>query len=201
MSIWNILDRGMSMPVRSKSWRNRFTLWLGRKMALRNKNVIIPKSCRIHPGAKIHPRNGKIIFGENCILAEGAIIQGNVTLGDDCSIQSYTILVGYGSIEEPTGKISVGNGVRIASHGMMIAGNHRFKDTAKPIHQQGVEPQAITIEDNVWIGGRVNITAGVTIKTGSVIAAGAVVTKDVPPHSVAMGIPAKSQPIRSEERR
>ena len=50
---------------------------------------------------------------------------------------------------------------------------------------------AIVIEDDVWVAARVNITAGVTIGKGSVLAAGAVVTRDVPPYSVVAGVPAR----------
>jgi acetyltransferase-like isoleucine patch superfamily enzyme len=74
---------------------------------------------------------------------------------------------------------------------MMIAANHVFSDPDRPIHSQGLDHAPITIEDDVWIGGRVNVVAGVTVGRGSVIGAGAVVTKDVPPYSVAVGVPAR----------
>ena len=74
---------------------------------------------------------------------------------------------------------------------MMIAANQVFRDPDRPIHGQGIEFGPIVIEDYVWIGGRANIMAGVTIGKGSVIGAGAVVTRDIPPYSVAVGVPAK----------
>ncbi|MBC2603353.1 acyltransferase [Puniceicoccus vermicola] len=191
MSLWNLLDRGYSMPKKPGNCKERLLYRIGRHFALRHKNVEAPKSCLFHPGAKIHPRNGKIVFGGNCIIAEGAIIQGNVSFGDNCSVQAYTILVGGGTREDPSGQISIGNGVRIASHGMMIAANHIFDDPDKPIHNQGLRPAPITIEDDCWIGGRVNLTAGVHVGKGSVVGAGSVVTKDVPSMSIAAGIPAK----------
>ncbi len=191
MSLWTILDGGMSHPAPPTNWRERFVFWCGRRLALRHTNVHVPQSCRIHPGAKINPRNGAIHFGENCIVADGAIIQGNVRFGDNCSVQPYTILTGYGTVSEPSGQIRIGNGVRIASHGMIIAANHNFSDPDKPIHAQGLTNAPITIEDDVWIGGRVNITAGIAIGHGSVIGGGSVVTKDIPEKSIAVGIPAK----------
>lgn len=190
-SLWTLLDGGMSHPAAARNWRERLLYWCGRKLALRHKNVHLPKSCRIHPGAKINPRNGAIRFGENCIVADGAIVQGNVRFGDNCSVQPYTILTGYGTIEDPSGQITIGNYVRIASHGMMIAANHNFSDPEKPIHGQGLSHAPITIEDDVWIGGRVNLTAGITISHGSVIGGGSVVTKSIPPMSIAVGVPAK----------
>lgn len=56
---------------------------------------------------------------------------------------------------------------------------------------QGLSLAPITVEDDVWIGSRVNIMAGVTVGRGSVIGAGAVVTHDVPPYSVCVGCPAR----------
>lgn len=181
----------MSNPSPAKSWKERLLYWCGRRLALRHKNVTLPENCRIHPGAKINPRNGAIHFGENCVIADGAIIQGNIRFGNNCSVQSYTILTGYGSLEDPSGQITIGNGVRIASHGMMIAANHNFSDPDKPIHGQGLTNAPITLEDDIWIGGRVNITAGITIGHGSVIGGGSVVTKDIPAMSIAVGAPAK----------
>ena len=103
------------------------------------------------------------------------------------------------SIGSPVGKVKIGNNVRIASHCMILGGNHRFDDTTKPICKQGLIRRDIVIEDDVWVAGRVNIVAGVTIGHGSVIAAGAVVTKDVPPYSVVAGVPARVIKKRKED--
>ncbi|MBT65243.1 MAG: acetyltransferase [Puniceicoccaceae bacterium] len=191
MSLWNLLDGGMSHPTAPSNWRERLLYWCGRRLALRHRNVTLPPSTHIHPGAKINPRNGAIHFGENCVVADGAIIQGNVRFGDHCSVQPYTIITGYGSIESPTGQVTIGDKVRIASHGMMIAANHNFSDPNQAIHDQGLSHVPITIADDVWIGGRVNLTGGITIGHGTVIGGGSVVTKDIPPMSIAVGIPAK----------
>ena len=86
----------------------------------------------------------------------------------------------------------MGNCVRIASHSMMMAANHNFSDPNRPIHGQGLTHAPITIEEDVWIGGRVNLTAGVTIGRGSVVGGGSVVTKDVPTMTIAVGAPAKA---------
>jgi acetyltransferase-like isoleucine patch superfamily enzyme len=192
----NWLDDGWNQPV-AKSWRGRFSNWLGRRLALRHSQVSIDPTSRISSDARINPRGAAIRIGRNCLVSPGAQIQGNVEIGDDSSVQSYTCIVGY-SKGEDVGKIRIGNGVRIAAHGMIIAGNHNFADTSKPIRKQGVTAASITIEDDVWIGGSVNIVAGVTIGHGSVIGAGSVVTKDIPPMSVAVGVPARVIKTRTE---
>ena len=70
--------------------------------------------------------------------------------------------------------------------------NHLYEDVQRrPIHAQGVSTAPIVIEDNSWIGANVVVVAGVTIGKHAVIAAGSIVTKDIPPYSVAVGNPAR----------
>ncbi|HEV7301560.1 MAG TPA: acyltransferase [Tepidisphaeraceae bacterium] len=196
--LFRILDGGLSTPAR-RTLGQRLTLGLGRWLALRHAHVQVPPSCMVHPEARIHPRTGTIRLGERCSIAAGAVVQGNVELGDDCSIQTGTILVGYGTRDDRAGLIRIGNGVRIAPMVMMIASNHRF-DGDRPIRQQGMQHAPITIGDDVWIAGRVNVMAGVTIGRGCVVGAGAVVTKDIPPNSIAVGVPARVIASRTASR-
>ena len=153
--------------------------------------VTIDKTSKISPESRINPRKGEIIIGKNCSVAANAALQGNIHIGDNCSVQMNTLLTGYGNPGETQGLIKIGNNVRIAPNCMMIAGNHVFDNPDIPICKQGLIYKPITIEDDVWVAGRVNIMAGVTIGKGSVIAAGSVVTHDVPPYSVVAGCPAK----------
>ena len=190
MSLWALLSGGNSMPVR-KTTGQRFALWCGYRLAVRNKNTKIHPTCAISPEARICPRDGRIEIGAGSCISLGALIQGNVRIGENSSVQAYSILVGYGGKDNPAGLIRIGNSVRIASHVMMIAANHKFEDPDRPIRTQGLHCKPITIEDDVWIGGNANIIAGVTVGKGSVIGAGSVVTKDIPPYSVAVGVPAR----------
>jgi acetyltransferase-like isoleucine patch superfamily enzyme len=188
--LWNLLDGGVSMPENQTAGQ-RLALRVGRWLATRHGHVTLAPDARLHPDARVHPRAGSIRIGRRSVVAAGAIIQGNIEIGDDCSVQAYAILVGYGTREEPSGCIRIGNNVRIAPHAMLIAANHVFSDINRPIREQGMAASPIVVEDDVWIAGRVSITAGVTVGRGSVIAAGAVVTRDVPPWSVVAGVPAK----------
>ena len=140
-----------------------------------------------------------------------ALSQEGVWLGDNVSIGRFTMI-------EATGLLTrLGKGVRIGANsnlgdynfvggaGGVIIGenvlvgqyvsfhpqNHIFVDPNVPIKAQGTTQQGIVVEDDVWIGARVTILDGVRIGRGAVIAAGAVVTHDVPPYAVVGGVPAR----------
>lgn len=74
---------------------------------------------------------------------------------------------------------------------VVTALNHNFSDKSLRIDQQGISTRSVVISDDVWVGANAVILPGVTIGTHAVVAAGAVVTKDVPPHTVVAGVPAK----------
>ena len=77
--------------------------------------------------------------------------------------------------------------------------NHLFEDISIPISQQKCSTAEIVIEDEVWIGANVVVTAGTRIGKHSVVAAGSVVTKDVPPYCVVAGNPARILKKYNEE--
>lgn len=105
--------------------------------------------------------------------------------------------IGDHSFVGPYGIMGAGGGIEIGNHvqmGPMVsihAENHHFEDPDKRIDEQGVWHQGVIIEDDCWIGAKAIILDGVTIGRGSVIGAGAVVTRSVPPYSVAVGNPAR----------
>ncbi len=110
--------------------------------------------------------------------------------GDKISIGDYSG-IGENSVLGQTDEIQIGNNVLIGPQIMIFTQNHNFRDRSKLIREQGGSPSPVFIEDDVWIGARVTILAGVRIGTGSVIAAGAVVTKSFPSYSIIGGVPAK----------
>lgn len=85
------------------------------------------------------------------------------------------------------GGITIGDGVLIGHNVVLATLNHAFE----PSHRQDMNPQPIKIGNNVWIGANSTILPGVTIGDGAIIAAGAVVSKDVPENAVVGGVPAK----------
>lgn len=113
----------------------------------------------------------------------------NLSIGDSCSIPK-------GSVFYCTkATLTIGNKVIFGPRPTIITGDHRIDFIGKYIIDSDEKlPEndvAVVIEDDVWTGANVTILKGVTVGRGSVIAAGAVVTKSCPPYSIVGGVPAK----------
>lgn len=97
------------------------------------------------------------------------------------------------------GPLHIGCDVMMGPRCVLVAAGHRTVSTASPMNTQGfVEDRPIVIEDDVWIGAGVTILPGRTIGRGSIVGAGAVVTRDVPPLAVVGGNPARVVKWRSD---
>jgi acetyltransferase-like isoleucine patch superfamily enzyme/putative methionine-R-sulfoxide reductase with GAF domain len=133
--------------------------------------------------------NCKILLGDRVALERGVDIG---CAGDDCTIEigENTFIGPYTCIGGP-GNIKIGKHCLIAAHVGIVANNHIFSDPVQNIRDQGLTKKGIEIGDDCWLGYGVKVLDGVTIGQGSVIGAGAVVTKDIPPYSIAVGVPAK----------
>jgi acetyltransferase-like isoleucine patch superfamily enzyme len=149
-------------------------------------NVRILRDVRLNANA---PNSG-IHLADGVSLDRGVDI--NVTDFGNCQIEigEHTYLGPYTCIAGP-GHIKIGNKCLIASHTSMYSNNHIFADSEQTIMAQGIVCKGIVIEDDCWLGTGVRVLDGVTIGKGCVIGAGAVVTKDIPPYSVAVGVPAR----------
>ena len=107
---------------------------------------------------------------------------GDVLIGDHTRIGLHNTVIG---------PVTIGSHVNLAQGVVVTALNHNFADSSLRIDQQGVSTQPVIIGDDVWVGANVVILPGVTIGSHVVVAAGAVVTKDVPSNSLVAGVPAK----------
>ena len=107
---------------------------------------------------------------------------GPVIIGDRTKIGLSNTVIG---------PVTIGNDIRLAQNITLSGLNHNYEDVNIPIHKQGVSTAQIEIEDNAWIGANVVVLAGVKVGKHSIIAAGSVVTKNIPPYSVAVGNPAR----------
>jgi acetyltransferase-like isoleucine patch superfamily enzyme len=135
-----------------------------------------------------NPRNislfGNVHIGNGAFFSADGV--GSIKVGTKTSLNINVCL--NASVG---GCITIGSNVGIGPNVVMRTASHRFKDRDKLIQSQGHEYGDIRIGDDVWIGANAVILGGVEIGSGAVIAAGAVVTKDVPAYAVVMGVPAR----------
>lgn len=149
--------------------------------------IIIGENTRIAPTVHLDADDGKIRVGDRCWIHPGVLILaygGTISIGDDCTVNPYSILYGHGGL-------TIGNGVRIAPYSVVIPANHVYDNPDIPIYKQGLTKKGIVIADDVWIGAHTTILDGVNLGQGSVIAAGSVVNMDIPPYTIAGGVPAR----------
>jgi acetyltransferase-like isoleucine patch superfamily enzyme len=178
-------------------------------ISLKKPNVIF-----IAPGVKILNRRhlkvcGPLTIGRNVTIdslsIEGIRLGSNVNIPDGSFIRCTGVIsqlgkglvvgnntgLGHYTFINAQGGVEIGDDVIMGSHVSILAENHEFSSLDEPIRLQGVSRKGIVIESNVWIGANVTILDGVRIHSGSVIGAGSVVTKSIPPNSLAVGTPCK----------
>lgn len=107
-----------------------------------------------------------------------------ISFSSKVSIGSCSSIGDYAHIH---GELNIGNNVMIAPHCAFIASDHVISDIDKPMNRQGTIEGVITIADNCWIGYGSTILNNVCIGEGAIVAAGAVVTKNVPPFAIVGG--------------
>jgi acetyltransferase-like isoleucine patch superfamily enzyme len=183
----------------------------GLKIILKGKN---PKGLLIGQKTK-WLASGRIKFGTFLKLGDNVTLSGlgreGLTIGNNVGIGSYSQVIVSTSLNNIGKGIKIGNNVGIGEFAYLggaggleigddcIVGqylschpeNHNYDIVDTLIRHQGVNRKGIVIGKNCWIGSKVTILDGVTIGEGSVLAAGAVVTKSFPAHSILGGVPAK----------
>ena len=146
----------------------------------RGKHSVIHRSARMDT-----PPYRKFSLGDYSVVESFACINnavGDVIIGDHTRIGLHNTIIG---------PVTIGHHVNLAQGITVTALNHNFEDARKRIDEQGVSTKPVVIEDDIWIGANAVVLPGVTIGHHSVVAAGAVVTKDVAPHSLVAGVQAK----------
>ncbi len=156
-------------------------------------NVRLGRGVYLDHGVYLHACPGGISIGDGSLVMKNAILHvynfrnlphSHITIGQRSLIGESCILRGQGGI-------TIGDDVYLGTLVQVLAVNHVFHDTTRPISMQGITAQGITIGDGSWIGSGAIILDGVAIGKHVVIGAGAVVTKDVPDYCVAVGNPAR----------
>lgn len=187
---------------------------------LENCDYQVGDDSEIQPGAlvglKYRPDAGPAVLGARARIRAGAIIYGDVSIGDDFQTGHQVLLrerttigrhVLLGTQSVIDGQVEIGDFVKIETHVyipthvkigsfVFIGPGVTITNDRYPLKlRDEYKPEGATLEDGVTIGGGVTIVPGVTIGRDSFVAAGAIVTKDVPPDSLAIGAPAKIKPL------
>lgn len=131
-------------------------------------------------------------MGKNVNIEHGAFFAS----GKDISIGDNS---GLGLNCRVAGPLSIGNDVMMAPNVSIYTQNHETENIYRPMRLQTAEKKKVTIGNDVWIGANAIILPGVTVGNGAIIAAGAVVTKDVPDFAVVGGNPAKIIKTRTQK--
>ena len=127
----------------------------------------------------------KFYLGDYSVIEDFSLVNnlvGDISIGNHSRVGLNNVVIG---------PVKIGNNVNLAQNITVSGLNHNYKDVSKRIDEQGVSTSLITIEDNVWIGANSVITQGVTIGRHCIVAAGSIVSKDLPPFSVVAGNPAR----------
>lgn len=149
------------------------------KRLVKRAGVKIGERAFLSPLANVDPDT--LSIGADSFIAAYAYITGAITLGDDCTVNAFSVV---------RGNVTMGDGVRIGAHTSILGFNHSM-DASELVFKQPLTSKGITIGDDVWIGSNVVVLDGVTVGSHAVLAAGAVVTKDVPEWSIVGGNPAR----------
>ncbi len=145
------------------------------------EDIKFSEGCVVSKDAHFHSVKGS--FGKRNLIASHALLRClTIETGENCSFNTYSVV---------HGKVKIGDNVRIAPGAKIFGENHGFSQLDVPICRQPNTQKGIIIENNVWIGTNAVICDGVTIGEGSIVGAGAVVTKCVPPFTVVGGSPAR----------
>lgn len=196
------LIRGLWHRPRLKQARG--FCFIGKRVKLRNRkhiqlgrNFIAEDDCEIQGASKEGVR-----FGDNVTVGSFSMIRPSGYYGRELGVG---LQVGNRSNIGPfayigcSGGITIGDDVMMGPRVSLFAENHNFKSCDVTMRSQGVTRQSIVVEDDCWLASGSIILAGVKIGKGSIVAAGSIVTKDVPPYSIAAGSPAKVIKSRQAE--
>lgn len=163
-----------------------------RRNAARLRGARIPANCLLGPATEFIPgfrsgAKGGLRLGERCRLEHGAVLHawgGSIRLGNDVFIGPYSVIYGHGGVE-------IGDDALVSMHCRILSSEHTVPSLDRHIRWEPDILKPTRIGRDVWLGAGVTVLGGVTIGDGCVVGAGAVVTNDLPPGSIAVGVPAR----------
>lgn len=163
-----------------------------RTLGTRLSGVHVGPGCRIGSRCEVAcgpgpARRGRIILGDRTRLNTGVLLHpygGSIETGIDVYIGPFTVIYGHGGV-------TIGKDTLVSMHCRILSSNHSIPPRGTIIRSQADVLQPTRIGADVWLGAGVTVLGGVTIRDGCVVGAGAVVAHDLPPYSIAVGVPAK----------
>lgn len=207
---FGVLARVALAWLRGALWRFRLASSEGALFVARG--VRITSAARIHTGRNVKLEEGVELQG---LARRGVTLAAHVTIGRFASIRPSSYYgtdlgeglsvgarsaIGAFSWIGASGFVDIGADVMLGPRVVIVPENHIHADVLRTIRSQGVERADVVIEDDCWIGANATILAGVRIGCGSIVAAGAVVTKDVPAGAIVGGVPARVLRMRDSSR-
>ena len=186
--------------------REKFTKYKSIINVLVRVYSILPTAYRIRIMDRIRSKTGNIALVNRYALLKtlAKSVGDNVSVFPDVYIKNYhQIEIGNNVSLQPMvyieafGGVRIGDDVSLAEGASVFSVNHGFADLDKPIKDQPLSTLPVTIEDNVWIGAKATVLGGVTIASGTIVGAGAVVSKNTQMNSIVAGVPAKIIKIRT----
>ena len=161
---------------------------LAAKWYLRRATWVRGRGCGSGAG-RSSTNQGRLLIGSRVqLVSTAATLELVVLPGGTLEVGDRTLL-NYGGSIAAAESVRIGARCLIGTHAIIMDNDFHRIEPERRLEWPPSKP--ITIEDNVWIGARVIVLGGVTIGEGSCIAAGSVVIEDVPPRSLAAGVPAK----------
>jgi len=146
--------------------------------------VELGRGCALRANTMARPG---VVLGECTSLKDGVVLNANagrVAIGANSWLGPYCVVYGNAGVD-------IGSHVMIAAHTLITSVGHEHHRLDIPMSRQPLVFGAVRIEDDVWIGAHCTILPGVTIGRGAIVAAGSVVTRDVPAAAIVGGAPAR----------
>jgi acetyltransferase-like isoleucine patch superfamily enzyme len=176
---------------RHRAWSRYYLVryWRFFLFRLRNPHIVTEGFVFLGRRVELYARKGygRMVIGRWVHIGNGNAIrchEGNLRIGDKCVFGKDNTVNCYLDIE-------FGAAALVADWVYICDFDHVFSDVTVPIKDQGIAKAPVRIGPDVWIGQKASVLRGVTIGQGSVVASHALVNRDIPAYSVAVGVPAR----------